>query len=204
MINKILLSLGLICLCSIFVFGQEANQPQTFKKPDLSGTWIPKDEKEKSPDGNSNDWTNMIIEQGERSVKFTLVYQKGSKAPSKVFNFLTDESGETNDGTVYFFFIANNKEAEKEVRSKTKWEGNALVTVHKIIVKETQFTLNLDLIMRWERSADGKTLTRKMKYTNYKALYKQGDKLLELPVKSPNGKAEDEFQDSFVLLEKKK
>jgi hypothetical protein len=204
MVNKILLSLGLICLCSIFIFGQTPNQPQTFKKPDFSGTWIPKAEKEQTPDGDADDWTKVVIEQNEKAVKFTLIYPKESKAPNRTFNYLTDESGETNDGTVYFYFIANDKPAEKEVKSKTKWEGNVLVTVHKLVVPDALFTLSLDLIMRWELSADGKTLNRTMKYTNYKALYKQGNRFLELPVNTSKGNPDQDSQDSFVLLKTKK
>ena len=59
--------LGLICLCSVLIFGQQTNQPQAFKGADFNGVWIPKTEKDAFPGGDGI--RRRILENQSQSVR---------------------------------------------------------------------------------------------------------------------------------------
>jgi hypothetical protein len=195
---KKLLFICLLCIFSVVcaVAQEKSDSQATNKKTDFSGTWIPQVEKDSKPDAGSKGWTNVIITQVGQDIKFTLVYPQTSKAPTRELKYYIDERGETNEGLVYYYYIANGKETEKEVKSKTKWDGSVLVTVHKMVFRENAITVTNDLTMRWELSPDGKTLTRYTKLSNYVATY--GQKIL--PMK---GTTDTESKDTYFLLEAK-
>ena len=184
-------------LCVVCAVAQEKSDSQTSaKKLNFSGTWIPQVEKESKPLAGSKDWTNVIISQSEQEIKFTLVYPPASNTPTREFKYFIDERGETNEGLVYYYLIANAKESEKQIKSKTKFDGQTLVTTHKIIFLQNLLTMNMDLTMRWELSADGKTLSRTTKMSNHTALYNGKT----LPVSGP---VDSGSKDTYMLLEEK-
>jgi len=200
-----LILVGVILLLSALVASSQAvNSARPEMKPELAGVWIPEVEKTNKPDAGSEGWTNVVIEQSDTQVKFRLVYPPGAKPPTREFAYYTDQRGETNSGTVYFFFVANKKMADEEVRSKANWDGAVLVVIHQLIVHDGPLTVNVELTMRWSMSDDGKTLTRTMNTVTKSATYLQktagSEKLYPLAV--PNGK-NAESKDVYLRLEPK-
>jgi hypothetical protein len=203
----------LLILSAPSVFAQTSVRAAPAKHPSLAGTWIPKSEKDAKPDAGPAGWTNVIVEQQGDVLKFTLVYPAASKQPMRELTFYTDGRGETNKGTVYFYLIGNgNKLADGEVKSKTAWEGDALVVVHHmfmpdIVIQGGVVVPSLDVTMRWEVSADGKTLTRTIKQSNFAAVFRQivpqdQGQIKETPL-AMSGAKDAESKDTYVLLEEK-
>ncbi len=202
---------NLIVLCALLLLGapialaQEGDKVAAQKRSAFNGTWIPSWEKEKKPDAGPQGWTNMIIEQRGPELKLTLIHPNPDGKTTRTLNFAfyTDERGETNNGTVYYFLVTDGKIANEEmVKSITKWDGEALVVVHQMVTHQGAVTVTSDLTMRWEVSADGKTLTRRMKTSNYSALYRQPNsgEVTKLPV-AIKGAANQESKDTYVRLE---
>ena len=112
---------------------------------------------------------------------------------------------------VYFFITANSKLAAEEVRSKSAWDGGALVVVHRVsmpdqVIQGGVVAVSLDVTMRWEVSPDGKLLTRTIRQSNHEAVFRQvvpgGIKETPLPVQLGKEPAA-ESRDTYVLLEAK-
>jgi len=208
--RKFFLICSLLLISASISTAQDKNRATTDKRPNFSGVWIPQVEKEKKPDARPDGWTNVIIEQHDPELKFTLIHPNpdGKTRLKLEFTYYTDGRGEANDGMVYYFLVQNNVMAYKSVNSTTKWEGKTLVVIHKIVTKmvagQWPVTVNSDVIMRWELSDDGKTLIRTTKQENYSATYtdKSG---VEKPLNvSLSGHAGEEFKDTYILLEAKR
>jgi hypothetical protein len=206
-VRKLLLISSLLLACASAAAAQDIAKLMVDKKPNLSGVWIPQVEKERNPDAGPSGWTNMIVEQRDPELKFTLIHPNpdGKTTRKLEFTYYTDGRGEINDGMVYYFLIQNTKMAYKSVKSTTKWEGKNLVVVHKMATKmvagQWPVTVNSDVIMSWELSSDGKTLTRTTKQENFSATYtdKSGE---EKPLNvSLSGHAGEEYKDTYALLE---
>lgn len=204
MMLKLILVGAILLLSTSVASSQAVDTTRPEVKPDFAGVWIPEGEKTNKPDAGPHGWTNVIIEQRDAQVKFRLVYPPDAKPPTREFAYFTDQRGETNSGTVYFFFVANKTMADDEVKSKTAWDGSTLVVVHQLIVHNGPLTLNVELTMRWSVSDDGKTLTRIMSTETKSATYLQktveGEKLLPLGV--PKDKMTD-TKDVYLRLEPK-
>ena len=181
------------------------NKVLTEKRPNLSGVWIPKGEKEIKPDAGPDGLTNVIIEQRDPELKFTLIHPNpdGKTTRKLEFTFYTDGRGETNSGTVYYFLTANGSLPERTVKSTTEWDGNALVTIHRMVTRQGPATINSDLTMRWELSGDGKTLTRTTKNSNFSAIYKLPSGEEKVLTVSTGGKVNEEFKDTYIFLKPK-
>ncbi|HEX8285619.1 MAG TPA: hypothetical protein VF588_19850 [Pyrinomonadaceae bacterium] len=209
--RRLLLLLPLL-LAAPAAYAQDAVQPPP-AHPSLAGTWIPKVEKESMPDAGPAGWTKVVVEQRDPALKFSVVHGVNSKSKNYEHTYYTDGRGETNGGMVYFFIIANNKAALAEVKSKSAWEGGALVVVHRVSMPDMVITggvvsTSLDVTMRWEVSPDGKLLTRTIKQSNYSAVFRQivpegKIKETELPVNGGKQQA-TESRDTYVLLEEKR
>ncbi|HEX8492771.1 MAG TPA: hypothetical protein VF658_08025 [Pyrinomonadaceae bacterium] len=206
--QKLLVFCALLLLSATIAFAHGSEQVTAQKRLDFNGTWIPSVEKERKPDAGPRGWTNMIIEQHGPELKFTLVHPNpdGKTTRRLNFTFYTDGRGETNTGTVYYMVITNQKPSNEEVvKSTTKWDGEALVVVHRMVDHQGAVTVNSDLTMRWELSRDGKTLARTMKTTNYSATYKETESGEERALKvTVDGAADKEFKDTYIRLEAKR
>lgn len=208
--RKLFLICSLLLVSASISTAQDKNKATTDKRPNFSGVWIPQVEKEKKPDAGPNGWTNVIIEQHDPELKFTLIHPNpdGKTTRKLEFTYYTDGRGETNDGMVYYFLVQNKVMAYKSVKSTTNWDGKTLVVVHKMATKmvagQWLVTVNFDVTMRWELSDDGKTLIRTTKQENFSATStdKSGE---EKPLNvSPSGHAGEEFKDTYILLEAKR
>src|SRR5687768_255267 len=110
--------------------GQSPNAtrpPAAAARPSLAGTWIPKGEHETMPNAGPEGWTKVNVGQREDAVKFSVVHAADSKSQNYELTYYADGRGETNRGMVYFFITANSKLAAEEVKSKSAWDGRALV-----------------------------------------------------------------------------
>jgi hypothetical protein len=192
---------------------QTSVQTKPTRRSAFIGTWIPKGEKEKMPDAGADGWTKVNIEQQDSALKFKVVHAVNSKTKNYELAYYTDGRGETNRGMVYFFIVANSKLAAEEVKSKTTWDGDALVVVHRVSMPDTVIqggvvVVDCDVTMRWEVSPDGKVLSRTIKQSNYSAVFKQivpGGQIKETPVSVNMGQAQNlESRDDYLLLEAKR
>lgn len=197
-----------ILFCSSMLIAQENGKTVANKKANFSGVWIPQGEKQNKPDAKRDDCTNVIIEQSKQEIKFTLIYPKDANPPKREFKFFIDERGEINNGMVYFFLSAgqpNSKSTrpDDEIKSKTRWDKDALLITHQLVIHDGAVTLNIEVTMRWEISDDGKTLTRTMNQVIKSATYRQktaeGEKDLPVAVQADT----KESKDYYVLLETK-
>ncbi|MFL6254820.1 MAG: hypothetical protein ACJ74T_07340 [Pyrinomonadaceae bacterium] len=188
---------------------QTSKQVTAARRPSFVGTWIPKGEKDKMPQAGPDGWTKVNIEQQDSALKFSVVHAVGSKSKNYELTYYTDGRGETNSGMVYYFIVANSKLAGAEVKSKSAWDGDALVVVHRVSMPDQPIKggvvyTSLDVTMRWEVSPDGKVLTRAIKQSNFSAFFRQylaGEfKDTELPINQPQNL---DSQDTYVLLEAK-
>jgi hypothetical protein len=204
--KRLLVACLLSLSCFYVVAAQENSAAGANKRTSFNGVWIPQDEKEKKPDAAPDEWTNIIIEQKGKEIKFTLVYPPGADPPKKELTFFTNNRGETNNGMVNFSAVARRqpsqeeKQPDEKIKSKTKWDGDALVIVHQVVFHDGAATLNMNVIMRWEISSDGKTLTRTIKGGITSATYRENNKNKTIEVK---GNAPLDVKDTYILLEKK-
>lgn len=194
-----------------------APRPAPAKRPSIAGTWIPKYEKESMSSAGPEGWTKVNVGQQDAAVKFSVVHAVGSRSKNYELTYYADGRGETNPGMVYFFLVStDNKVAGGEIKSETKWEGDALVVVHHVkmpdivirdSVKGGVVVPSLDVTMRWEVSPDGKTLTRTIKQSNFSAVFRQIVPMDEGQIKETplpvTGRKETESKDAYVLLEEK-
>lgn len=189
-------------LVSASIIVAQDNKVSTEKRPNLSGVWIPKVEKDKRPDAGPDGWTNVIVEQRDPELKFTLIHPNpdGKTTRKLEFTFYTDGRGETNSGTVYYYLVANGSLPDETIKSTTKWDGSALVIVHRMVTRQGPATISSDLTMRWELSGDGKTLTRTTKNSNFSAIYKLPSGEEKVLTVSTGGKVNEEFKDTYILL----
>ena len=188
---------------------QTSKQATTTRRSPLAGIWIPKVEKDKMPEAGPDGWTKVNIEQQDSALKFSVVHAVGSKSKNYELTYYTDGRGESNGGMVYYFIVANNKVAGAEVKSKSAWDGDALVVVHRVSMPDQPIKggvvyTSLDVTMRWEVSPDGKVLTRTIKQSNFSAFFRQylaGEfKDTDLSINQPQN---PDFRDTYVLLEAK-
>jgi hypothetical protein len=204
----------LLVICSLLLLSAHAAAAQggvvaaaAQAKPNFSGVWIPRVEKQGKPDAGSAGWTNVIVEQRDPELKFTLIHPNpdGKTTRKLEFTFYTDGRGETNDGMVYYALIQDDKIPYTSVASTTKWEEKTLVVVHKVVikmlVKQWTVSVNTEVTMRWELSGDGKTLTRTTRQSNVSASYVD-ESGAERPLNAGMaGKAGEDFTDYYDLLE---
>lgn len=206
MMTKSLVLVSLLLVNASIVVAQQSEKPVVQQNPDFSGTWIPEVEKERKPKASSKEWTNVIIEQHDPELKFTLIHPNpdGKTARKLEFTYYTDGRGETNNGTVYYFVMTNNSLAYDTINSTTKWDGKTLIVVHRMAMRQGQATITSDLIMRWKLSDDGKTLVRTTKQANFSATYKLPSGEEKPLTVSLGGKAEEEFTDKYIWLGREK
>ena len=74
----------------------------------------------------------------------------------KEFTYYTDERGETNQATL----------GVGEVKSKTKWDGDKVVSEASIERRGQSGPYKLDVTQKWQVSSDGKTLTNTTNISN--------------------------------------
>lgn len=139
------LTIGLLLLASYCICAQA----QIKSKPNLSGTWIvdaSKSEKTSNPLEDSE--TSVTIQQNDPEVK--LLRTLGSFTVTSIY--FSDGRGETY----------KDPATGHELKSKTKWDGDKLVTRYTGRRIGIGTVTSMDIIEEWRLSKDGKTLTKKI------------------------------------------
>lgn len=139
---------------------KDSNQP----KPDFTGTW------ELDPSRS----TNSEGSRGKRSVRLMISHKepelkimRRANNNGKEFNndsvFYTDNRGESNiaifQGALGITGGSEGPAENEELKSKTKWDGNKLVSRSTVRFVVSGYSVFLNVTEKRELSADGKTLT---------------------------------------------
>ena len=149
-----------ICVVTLFlcaavcVASTERKQSAPQSHPDLSGTW----RLDKSK-GNYVQYSGLnrkaelvlVISHVDPEIKATRRLSWNGNERVQDLTYFSDGRGETNPTLI----------DEIEVKSKTKWNGNKLISEYSVSPKSAgglKFTL--DVIGEWKLSADGRTLTQ--------------------------------------------
>jgi hypothetical protein len=202
--KKVFISCVLLLLTTSFAVAQNNAKAAAERKPNLSGVWVPQDERQRKPDAGPDGWLKVIIEEHDPSLKVSVKHSLNSKTQDEEFYFYTDQRGETNHRALLANVSANDQKLKEEVKSKTRWEGNVLVMTYALVAHDGLMTLNMELTMRWQLSADAQTLIRttKITVTSAKVLKKtaDGEKEEDLPL---SNRKDTVYTDVFFLLDDK-
>ena len=120
---------------------------------DLSGTW--QIDKVKSDFGEFIDRplskadATLVVEHKDPELKIKRTLSLNGQEEVKQFTYYTDERGETNQATI----------GVGEVKSKTKWDGDRVVSEAQVTRRGQSGPYVLNVMQRWQVSSDGKTLT---------------------------------------------
>ena len=143
-------------------------------RPDFSGTW--RLDRSKSDFGAFEDKplakadSTLVVEHRDAELKIRRTLSLDGQEEVKEFAYYTDERGETNQATL----------GVGEVRSKTKWDGDRVVSEARIRRKSLTGFYELNVTQRWQVSSDGKTLTNTTNISNemgaqqVKLVYRRG------------------------------
>jgi hypothetical protein len=142
--------------------------------PDFSGTW--RIDKSKSDFGEFSDRplskadAALVVEHKDPELKIRRTLSLNGREEVKEFTYYTDERGETNQATI----------GVGEVKSKTKWNGDKVVSEAHITRRGQSGPYELDVVQKWQVSSDGKTLTNTTTISNQmgaqqvKLVYRRG------------------------------
>jgi hypothetical protein len=128
--------------------------------PDFSGTW--RLDHSKSDFGAFEDKplakadSTLVVEHRDAELKIKRTLSLNGQEEVKEFVYYTDERGETNQATL----------GVGEVKSKTKWDGDRVVSEAKVVRKSQTGPYELNVTQRWQVSSDGKTLTNTTNISN--------------------------------------
>ena len=121
--------------------------------PDFSGTW--RIDRPKSDFGAfegrplSKADSTLVVAHRDPELKVTNTLGLGGQREVKEFTYYTDGRGETNQATI----------GVGEVKSKTKWDGDRVVSEARVTRRSQTGPYELNVTQRWQVSSDGKTLT---------------------------------------------
>jgi len=125
-------------------------QPQSQLRTDLTGTWEvikSKSDKVNNPLGDAE--TKAVIVQSGPEIRITRSYSANGKELAQQIIYYGDGRGET-----YQSPLTGNL-----VSSKTKWEGNELITRYSARRTYPGRVIDVDMIEIWKLSKDSKILT---------------------------------------------
>jgi hypothetical protein len=154
---------------------RQANQ----KEPDLSGTYSLDESKSTAGNGAKFDYTKLDIVQRGPEIKFIRRQGIGGKELPITATLYADGRGEK------LLLL----QGVQQVNSKTKWDGDKLVTRYTLKHIYGGRFINYDIIEVWKLSTDGKTLTH-----NTKAVHFQNNSPGQISVPQPNPEAKEVFR----------
>lgn len=138
-----------LCLLSSAAAGDEKKRSH----PNFSGTW--QIDRAKSDFGEFSERplskadSTLVIAHSEPELKIKRTLRLNGQEEVKEFTYYTDERGETNQATL----------GVGEVKSKTKWDGDKVVSEAHVERKGQGGTYELNVTQKWQVSSDGKALT---------------------------------------------
>jgi len=168
--KAILLSLCLLACAA----AADVRKKEGKSHPDFSGTW--RIDKSKSDFGEFSDRplskadATLVVEHKDPELKVRRTLSLNGQEEVKEFTYYTDERGETNQATI----------GVGEVKSKTKWDGDKVVSEAHITRRGQGGPYELNVVQKWQVSSDGKTLTNTTTISNQmgaqqvKLVYRRG------------------------------
>jgi len=167
-------ALLLLLACATPAAAQGDRKREGKSRPDFSGTW--RIDKSKSDFGEFGDRplskadATLVVEHRDPELKIRRTLSLNGQEEVKEFTYYTDERGETNQATI----------GVGEVRSKTKWDGDRVVSEAHVTRRSQTGPYELDVVQKWQVSSDGKTLTNTTTISNQmgaqqvKLVYRRG------------------------------
>ncbi len=140
----------------------QGKQRTTKSKPVLTGTWLLDRAKSNVGPPLAPDQPLKIVHH-DPELRIPHLIQSNGQSTEKDFVYYTDGRSETNP-TITFLSTGtdmNRPGTDKDVtKSKTKWEGDKLVTRSTLRSVAGGRPLEFDIIDEWKLSRDGKALTQ--------------------------------------------
>jgi hypothetical protein len=137
------------CLSAVVSAGDDKQKSH----PDFSGTW--RIDRSKSDFGLFSDRplskadATLVVEHRDPELKVRRTLSLNGQEEVKEFAYYTDERGETNQATL----------GVGEVKSKTKWDGDRVISEASITRRGRSGPYTLDVTQKWQLSSGGKALT---------------------------------------------
>jgi hypothetical protein len=164
---QILILLFAMGLSSAQISNQE-KEGQT--KPDVNGTWKLDPTKSNAVDiGKPGEPIKIVYSDPE--LRITRTFVVGGQSVEHDFVYLTNGKGEKNPGTLFVEVDSRSKRPtvlqNEQVKSKTKWQGNKIVTrssVESRIGGVGGLSMQYLVVDEWKMSPDSKTLTQTTKF----------------------------------------
>ena len=165
---------ALLTLCLLASAAAQGDKKKEKAHPDFSGTW--RIDKAKSDFGEFSERplskadATLVVEHKEPGLKVRRTLSLNGQEEVKEFTYYTDERGETNQATI----------GVGEVKSKTKWDGDRVVSEAHVTRRSQTGPYDLDVVQKWQVSSDGKTLTNTTTISNQmgaqqvKLVYRRG------------------------------
>jgi hypothetical protein len=128
--------------------------------PDFSGTW--RIDRSKSDYGDFSERplskadSTLVVEHRDPELKVRRTLSLNGQEEVKELTYYTDERGETNQAAI----------GVGEVKSKTKWDGERVVSEAHVTRRGQGGPYELNVMQKWQVSADGKTLTNTTTISN--------------------------------------
>lgn len=169
--KAMLLALCLLAACAAAAAGDDKKGSH----PDFSGTWLI--DRSKSDFGEWSDKplakadSTLVVEHRDPELKIKRTLSLNGQEEVKDFAYYTDGRGEANQATL----------GVGEVKSKTKWDGDKVVSEAQIKRRGQSGTYELKVTQAWQVSSDGKTLTNTTSFSNeagaqrLKLVYRRAD-----------------------------
>lgn len=153
MMKRIVLCVLLFSLGAVVCAARDDRKKDAKPHPDMTGTWTL--DKSKSDFGPFRDRpiskadVKLVVTQRDPELKLTRTLSLNGQQDVREQTYYTDERGETNPPTL----------GTGEVKSKTKWDGDKVVTRSKMTRETQRGTFEIDTTEKWQLSSDGQTLT---------------------------------------------
>ena len=149
-----------LCLLAVAAAAGDDKKKDGKSHPDFSGTW--RIVREKSDFGEWSDRplskadATLVVEHRDPELKIRRTLSLNGQEEVKEFAYYTDERGETNQATL----------GVGEVKSKTKWDGDKVVSEAHVKRRGQGRSYELNVTQKWQVSSDGKTLTNTTSISN--------------------------------------
>jgi hypothetical protein len=139
---------------------KDSSQP----KPDFTGTWELDPSRSSNSSGTRTKGSvTLTISHKEPELRIMRRARNDGKAFNNDSVFYTDNRGESNiaifQGALGLSARSEGSAENQELKSKTKWDGNKLVSRSAISYSVSGYNLLLNVTEKRELAADGKTLT---------------------------------------------
>jgi hypothetical protein len=176
----------LILACTLTAFAQgDKKNGNVLKKPDPTGSWM-LDPKRSNVGKSAQPDLPLKITYRDPELRIKRIYDHNGQTVEREFIYYSDGRGETNPATMILSTTPdkNARDLDNQVtNSKTRWNGNKLVTRSIIRNPIAGHMLEFEFIDEWKLSEDGKTLTQ-----TSRTVFRPGSDSVFIPANVPDPK----------------